>query len=276
MTRKKLRVHQHEIEIQAASEDVWRALTDAEELARWIGWEADHTTGWIEDVFVRGRTSGEEERYLLLGDRDSHFVEFFVEHRQGRTRIRMVHSGELEGSNWDGIYDGEFQGWKGYLETLRHYLERHFGTPKRGFHAGALSNLSPDQAFEALLGPSCLDTSETLRNLTVGDEFDTTTAAGDRLLGSVYIRPVGGTTITLVLRNFADALLHVAANPAVPAEVDEDGVVVHDHSTYESHGGRPQSQAVLVLSAWGVEDATYEAIRDRTRGLFEALFPRGG
>ena len=82
--REKRRVHEHEIEIAAAAKDLWKALTDAAEIARWMGWEAEHTEAWIDAALLRNVTASEPERYLLVGDRDAHFLEFFIESSAGR------------------------------------------------------------------------------------------------------------------------------------------------------------------------------------------------
>ena len=102
------------------------------------------------------------------------------------------------------------------------------------------------------------------------------TAAGDDLVGVVARRPVGSPRMVLVVENLNDALLHLGAGPFV-FETDREGVAHADHSTYAASGAREiRSSVAVVLNTWGVGDATYEALRDRTRGLLERLFPRDG
>ena len=54
-------------------------------------------------------------------------MEFTLETHQGKTRLRLVHSGFGEGAAWDNELEGITEGWQAELRSLRHYLERHRG-----------------------------------------------------------------------------------------------------------------------------------------------------
>ena len=58
-------------------------------------------------------------------------MEFTLETVQGKTRLRLVHSGFGHGAAWDAEVDGISEGWQAELRSLRHYLRRHRGRDRR-------------------------------------------------------------------------------------------------------------------------------------------------
>ena len=54
-------------------------------------------------------------------------IEFTLESKNGRTLLRIVHSGFGQGAAWDDEIDGVSHGWNNELRGLRHYLEHHRG-----------------------------------------------------------------------------------------------------------------------------------------------------
>jgi len=269
------RVHEHEVAIQATPKAVWKALTDAAAIAGWVGFDGGDTDGFIRSAFLDHVASSEDGRHLICGDRSGHFIEFFLAPGEGTTQLRMVHSGELEGSDWDGIYDSEYVGWKGYLVNLRHYLERHEGVAKRSFHNGALTRLAPAEAFEVTSGPQGLGFEEPLIEMAPGRRFQTRTAGGDLLAGRVHTRIAGASGCSLRVENLDDALLHLSSvAKGHEYRIARDGRAAEDGNTYESRGGQAaQTQVALVLNTWGLDGSTYEGIRSRTREWFTAIFP---
>jgi len=267
--RAPLRVHEHEVEIEASASAVWRALTDAREISNWFGWDAVESsdTAFKEEYFTAARQ--EPERYLLVGDRSARFTEFTLEVRGEGCVVRLVHSGSPEASEWDGIYDPENSGWRGYLLTLQFYLERHAGLPKRGFHFGTLSGLSREDAFAKLVGPDGLDHSNRLGSLGVGARFSAVTASGADLTGSVRARSTG-TQITVVVESLNDAWLNIWAAPVTlgPSEARKA-----DGSRGSPGGSPPASSPGLMLVTWGLDDAFCDGLHASWRNWLEALFP---
>src|SRR5581483_3380801 len=50
--------------------------------------------------------------------------------RKGKTVVRLVNSGFSMDAEWDDQYSATEAGWKYFLFNLKHYLERHAGTPR--------------------------------------------------------------------------------------------------------------------------------------------------
>jgi hypothetical protein len=49
----------------------------------------------------------------------------------GETVLHLVNSGFLDGAEWDEEYEGTRSGWAIALDTMRAYVEGHFGEPRR-------------------------------------------------------------------------------------------------------------------------------------------------
>jgi uncharacterized protein YndB with AHSA1/START domain len=131
------------IEIDATLEEVWQALTTGEGIARWfapyaavtpgeagsvsIGWDPKEM--WAQPITVwepqrRMQTASEmpakDGRMVRLA------VDYYLEVRGDRVRVRLVHSG-FDDSSWDDYIDGLDAGWSYFLFNLKHALERHRG-----------------------------------------------------------------------------------------------------------------------------------------------------
>jgi uncharacterized protein YndB with AHSA1/START domain len=140
------------IEIDAPPEAVWEAISKAEELQRWFPLNAEIEPGvggtvtidWGPDV--RGTADIEawdEGRRLVYVERpwgpavedDAEpvrvAVEYTIEGRGGKTVLRMVNSGFSADADWADFIDTIDSGWRYFLFNLKHYLERHRGTPRR-------------------------------------------------------------------------------------------------------------------------------------------------
>lgn len=134
------------IEIAADRSAVWRAISDGEEMSRWfaprariepgeggsvwISWggAAESTATidvWREGERLRTRAPGPGEQA------PPQFVEYRIEGRGGSTLLRLVHSGFGAGDEWEEFIDTLDSGWRYFLFNLKHYLERHAGSPRR-------------------------------------------------------------------------------------------------------------------------------------------------
>lgn len=129
-------------EIAAPPETVFRALTDAGELARWFpssaesdprpGGSFDYRYEFEQDPSRNHTYSGEyrdvapNERiaYPWNGKLGTTEVEFSLRPVGPGTEVRLVHSGWREGADWDESLEMHSQGWGFFLDNLKSYLER--------------------------------------------------------------------------------------------------------------------------------------------------------
>lgn len=140
------RSHENEIEIAAPPADVWKALTEGEELTRWFAVAAAVEPGeggawkvsWDESSLAEyGRIGAwEPTRRLRLvhqrtrgGETLTLIDDFELVALDGgaRTRLRVVSSGFGSDASWDDEFEGTKNGWAVFIRNLRHYLEHHRG-----------------------------------------------------------------------------------------------------------------------------------------------------
>jgi uncharacterized protein YndB with AHSA1/START domain len=163
------RSNENEIEIDAPPADVWRALTEGEELARWFAVTAEVEPGeggswkvsWDESpVAEYGRIEAwEPGRHLRVvgeANRGARLVsdfELIALDGGTRTLLRVVASGFGSDASWDDEFEGTKNGWAVFVRNLRHYLEQHRGQrcTTRGFPFVGLA-LRKAEAFDRVFG----------------------------------------------------------------------------------------------------------------------------
>lgn len=184
------------LDLAASADEVWRALTEPDELVRWfplaaevepgaggrVRWSWGERFDWITAIeeWEPGRRLRLRQQATVPFDLDGRplaegsappatiAIEFHLEAVSGGCRLRVVHSGFGQGAAWDDELDSVSQGWQGELRSLRHYLHRH---PNQDRHVG--------WAFRAVSAERFASPAAALARLTSADGFviDVTTLA---------------------------------------------------------------------------------------------------
>lgn len=259
-----------EITIQAPVEAVWKALTDAQELTRWFPIEAEVTPGeggrqwlsWGEELAGESRIEiWEPNRHLRTAAPEQPWsaaageapplriaVDFYLEGRGGATVLRLVHSGFGEGADWDAEYESVRSGWQFELRGLRHYLERHRGTPRRVAWVEWTVPLSKEEAWKKLaaMAPP-LPTAKWKE----GDAYRVEAVTGDVFAGEVLnLEPPKGFSGTV--KDLNDSVLRLLAEKLA--------------------GG---TSVWFWVSAYGVAEAELRGLEERWAEAMEKAFPGG-
>ena len=263
-TAPQTRVADVQLEIAAPPDAVWRALTDATELTRWFPLEAgvnpDGTEwmAWRDQFRFSGRTdAAEPQRYLrsvpILPPEFTPPVpmvtEFFLEAARGSTVVRVVQSGFLADRSWDEEFDGVRRGWIFQLASLKHYLERHRGTPRHVAWARKFIAVPQAEAWQRVSGPHGLGVN--LAGAKSGDAVRFVTIDADSFECALQMLnpPLD---FSGVIANWNDALLRVQ----------------FDHLPMRGY-----SDAQLWLATWGVPAARVESLESRWTQMLARLFP---
>jgi uncharacterized protein YndB with AHSA1/START domain len=254
------------LEIAAAPDAVWHALTSAEELVRWFPTEATISGGaggrwmiswdgnWPWDTAIE---IWEPNRRLRLVDRNARpydadgkavnasvaplpiAIDWTIEGRGGSTTLRLVHSGFGRGAEWDDEYDGVSLGWLLELNGLRHYLERHRGRNRRVLWNRTVVSARPAALWprlaEGIFADHALATAQVARRR--GEPYATTLSSGDRIEGTI-VAHVPDRALQITIAGWNDALYRLWID-----KVGSDAAVNSWLSTYDV----PES----VLSAFG-------------------------
>ena len=207
------------LDIDASPEEVWAALTQAEELVRWfptdakvtpgkggtMRWSWGHGEDWVTRI-----DAWEPGRLLRLVQEDARpytaegkplppgevepariAMEFTIETHQGKTRLRLVHSGFGHGGAWDAEIEGISEGWQAELRSLRHYLARHRGRDRKAARALVGTTLPRATAWARLLGPGGF--TLTPASPREGERYEVVTPGGRRYGGTVRLNLPGQT-----------------------------------------------------------------------------------
>jgi uncharacterized protein YndB with AHSA1/START domain len=136
------------VELDASPEDVFRAVTEGVELAKWLAPEARSTPPEGDKkahIWISWGEGMSAEKDIEIYDRPKHvrhpsgknaetkaelYADWLIEaHAGGTTTLRLVHSGFSVGADWDDDYDAHERGWKLMLQNLKHYFARHKNEP---------------------------------------------------------------------------------------------------------------------------------------------------
>jgi uncharacterized protein YndB with AHSA1/START domain len=260
------------LDIAASPEDVWRALTDAAELVRWFPVDARVTPGaggsmlwswgeqwdwetridqWEPGRFLRlvqedARPYDAQGRPLAPGQADPARIamEFTLETHQGKTRLRLVHSGFGRGAAWDDELEGITEGWQAELASLRHYLERHRGKDRVFEVTWLLTSLSREEAWARLVGPGGF--RFTPPEPATGQPYQVIVPGGERLSGKVALH-LPRQTLAGTVRELGDGWFRI-----LTWSVPGGGTGVWAGlATYEGHGARVREFKARAQDAMG-------------------------
>src|SRR2546428_794734 len=136
------------VELDASPEDVFRAVTDGTEIAKWLAPEARVTApeggkkGSIWISWGEGMSAEHEIEIFEAPKRIRHpsgqngetkaplYADWSIEAREGgKTTLRLVHSGFSASADWDDEYEAHKRGWTLMLQNLRQYFARHAHEP---------------------------------------------------------------------------------------------------------------------------------------------------
>jgi uncharacterized protein YndB with AHSA1/START domain len=220
MSENKTRDIELSVELDASPEDVFRALTEGAEIAKWLAPEARVTppdggkkgSVWIS--WGEGMSAEHEIEIFDAPRRIRHpsgrsgetkaplYADWSIEAREGgKTTLRLVHSGFSASADWDDEYDAHARGWKLMLENLRHYFARHAHEP-----AVHLPLMSSVESPRASIWKTLLDKLGFSAPPKLGDRFRFETPEGAVLTGIVDL-VTETRDLALVVREYDDALL---------------------------------------------------------------------
>ncbi len=252
------------VQIAASPDTVWQALTDPAELVRWFPLEAAVTPGpgghvrwsWGEPIVAESTIRAWEPgkrlvlvEQIMLGDHVSaadkaatagRVMEFTLESREGKTTLRLVHSGFSAGADWENeLHDGVLRGWTFELRALRHYLEVHRGERRRVAWVHHPFTVPLDAAWKTLFSPRAFLAAGSIDGLGEGSHYRIGAVTGDVFEGRVLVN-IPGVQFSATVANMNDGVLRVEFE----------------------HVGRNRDVTVW-LSTYGVPDADVQAFGAR-------------
>jgi uncharacterized protein YndB with AHSA1/START domain len=208
------------VELDASPEDVFRAVADGTEIAKWLAPEArvtPPTEGKKGSIWLSwGEGMGVEKpievwdapRRMLHASGENPetkaplWVDWQIEAKAGgTTTLRLVHSGFSASADWDDDFDAHARGWRLMLANLRHYFARHAKKPAVHLPFMAKVDSPRETVWGTLLSKLAFQGAP-----KAGDAFRVTVAPADVLTGTLdLVTPARD--LALVVRELDDALL---------------------------------------------------------------------
>lgn len=158
------------IEIDAPIEDVWKAISEGEQISKWFALDANVEPGeggsvWLswgpkfeatEPIDIWQPNKRLRVRQEMQSDPNTPavkmLVDYYLESAGGKTLLRLVHSGFGEEDSWDGEFDSISAGWKIFMRNLRHYVAHHFNKPGINTWELVPSRFDAQASWDALAG----------------------------------------------------------------------------------------------------------------------------
>jgi len=269
MNPKKGRSYEKRFEVAAPALAIWKAITEGEELTRWFCQQASCETGAGGQQHIDWGGGAQATQVITTWEPNRHLrveavepkrqnpaaepyaIDWHLEHEGGITKIRMVASGFGEGPEWDHEYDGTYDGWDLFHNTMKHYLEHHRGQASANVVLYAMPDVPPAEAWARLLSPEGLVREGSLGDFAVGAPFRFVTSQGDILAGVVR-NYVPGKSFAAMIESLNKAMMCIEM-----ASVPGSG-----HFLY------------LALNTWGLPKLDVDALGARLKAIVYGLFPQ--
>jgi uncharacterized protein YndB with AHSA1/START domain len=222
---------QIEVTIKAPPELVWRALRDPELIRRWHGWHIKD--GGLDEevriIYQDGVTEDPDALEFELSDHDR----FSLHPTAEGTIVRVTRGPRSDAGEWAAYYEDINEGWQTFLEQLRFAVERHELAERRTVMLdGTLRSRAP---LVDALGLS------EVAKLPPGAPYRAAIATGEQLSGRVWERRTNQLLLTV--------------------DAAGDGLLVLVEMPRAAH--RPDGGVLVVLTAYGLDDAAFETLRAR-------------
>ena len=218
-----------EITLDASPEEVWKALTEGEQLKNWFPLEARVTPGVGGKMFLswgpgwegEGEITKWEPNKVLAWKESSGMamMEWTIERRGGKTVLRMVQNAFADGGDWsDEYFDSLNYGWVFMLTNLRLVLEKHPTVSRDVAWPRVSAPLEREVAYRKLTAPGGLFREDSSK-LQPGEIYTLTSKSGKRFTGEVqFVRAPRGFCVGV--RELNDALLWLTIESGGEGKID--------------------------------------------------------
>ncbi len=212
------RQHEITIEIDVPVEQVWAAITEADEIIRWFAPEAKVTPGVGGEMWISWGPGMDGTSKITVWEPNKHLqagfgavpqvVDYYLKAKEGKTVLRLVHSGFGMDAKFDNEYESTKKGWGLFFKIMKYGLERHPGVPCTSVVVYSLIDHQPAEVWKKLVSPEGLVAEGSLDGLRPGDHYRLRTSFGQVLEGVVISTDSVG-YMSMTVEPFNDALLAI-------------------------------------------------------------------
>lgn len=126
------RKHEFNIPIRTTPDELWKALTEPEQIQAWFAPSIRVVPGEGGSIWMSWGEGMEGETKIEEWEPGKHLrtgapmpVDYRIESEGETTILRLVQDGFSADAAFDGEYESTYGGWTTFLNMLRHRLERH-------------------------------------------------------------------------------------------------------------------------------------------------------
>ena len=215
----KERSHEFTVELNASADEVWRALSEAEGLIKWFAPEARVEPGEGGKIFLSWGPGMEGASEISAWKPGEHLgtlmpagspeaprvqaVDYYIENRDGRTVLRLVHSGFSADAKFDDEFESTHHGWLTFLAMLRHAVEQKTGVPAATCFQNIFVKVPREEIWRRITGPDGLN----LESGELEDGGSYRARFQDRAISGVFARMNAGKSFSLIVDEMAGSVL---------------------------------------------------------------------
>lgn len=232
MSEEKPRSFEVSIEIDAPASEVWKAITEADGIARWFAPDVKVEPGQGGSIFVswgpgmegtyKVETWVENEHLCLTEYRSTPYacageqfeaekqaaplriaVDYFLETKDGgATLLRLVQSGFGNSDGWDQEMESTKRGWPTFFRVMKHGIEFHPSEPAKPVTLSINSPHPPAEAWTRF---------QRALSLPAGAQTYTISLPAESIHGKLLIH--GERHFAGVVENWNNALVSIVCEP---------------------------------------------------------------
>ncbi|MDZ7637747.1 MAG: SRPBCC domain-containing protein [Bryobacterales bacterium] len=213
------RSHEFTVELNASADDVWRALSEAAELIKWFAPEARVEPGEGGKIYLSWGPGMEGASEISAWKPGEHLgtrmpagspeaprvqaVDYYIENRDGRTVLRLVHSGFSADAKFDDEFESTHHGWLTFLAMLRHAVEQKAGVPAATCFQNIFVKVPRAAIWNRLTGPDGLN----LESEKQEDGGSYRARLLDREISGLFARMIPGKSFSLIVDEMEGSVL---------------------------------------------------------------------
>jgi uncharacterized protein YndB with AHSA1/START domain len=220
------------VTVAAPVETVWDALRDPKKIRHWHGWDFEENGGLDAEIdLIYQQNFTADEAGHVLNVQGGDV--FRLEPDGDGCRVTLTRAPHSDDPEWDQYYDDVTEGWITFMHQLKFAVERHPGEERRTVFLSGSS--VPGGVPIDLAGAE-------------GSPYRAE-LAGQQVHGTVWFRSEH--QLGLTVDEWRDGL--VVLSQVGPSETKPDGA------------------AMAVLSTYGLDDASYDALSARWTGWWQSV-----
>jgi len=221
-----------EFEFDETPEQVWNAITNPDEIAKWFSlrarvegkvggaiqfdWKPLFDFEWIDRITVwepNKRLAFAPTAETVAREGLDYICDFVITTAGGKTKLTMVHSGFTTEAKWDEEFESYFGGWNYELFSLEHYVKNHLGENRRILWVSLnYAEHNIENPYNRIADSKEIFTEKSIREFKPGDRYRMNLCPNEHVEGIVMqLEPGGHDQFAGTIDNMNNGLFRIGA-----------------------------------------------------------------